>query len=95
MTMGLALKVLPEKIAKVAGAKAAALLGVKFIPLVGWAFAGATVSLAAYNSGPLIDSCNKDVDQRIEGKAPAYFCGLMLVTISADIVGAKNPLKKQ
>lgn len=94
LSMALALKVLPEKIAKAAGAKAAALLGVKFIPLVGWVFAGATVSLAAYNAGPLFDSCNKDVDQRIEGKAPAYFCGLLIVGVAADLAGAKNPLKQ-
>ena len=69
------------------GKKALVKVTVRFIPYVGWAIAGVSVSLATLENKPLYNACNADPESRIEEKRPAYYCGKLAVNAAMFGVG--------
>ncbi len=79
-----------EKLALKLGKKAATKVVIRFVPLAGWAFAGITTGLAAYDNAILADACSQDPDTDVnsEGEPPAYYCGRLTANTAAFAIGA-------
>ncbi|HBU06633.1 MAG TPA: hypothetical protein DEB09_00955 [Candidatus Magasanikbacteria bacterium] len=72
---GVVLNKVIQQIVKKFGKKVAVRAAVRFVPILGWAIAGVTVTASAIQNKPLFDACNSSPYSTIEGVKPAYYCG--------------------
>lgn len=74
------------------GKKAVVKTTLRYVPFVGWAYAGITTALAVNENWPIMQACRQDPDavSLIEGKSPAYYCGRLAVDAAAFALGAAS-----